>query len=351
MLYKLDKEDNSVELMPYCDFESLGKKEKDLENLLADNLSELYIEDGQLMTIFQERARQEEPDLCALDRNGNLVIFELKRSEVKGDTTIQVMRYAQTWGQKTYYDLDTAYKKYCKKNKEKITDLADAHKEAFALSERLDESLFNRFQKMIIVGSSSDRELISAIDYWKSRKLDIDFIPYRIYEIGKKYFLEFFSKPYDVHINPKDRKGIIFDTNYTYDSEAIWDMMKNHKISAYGAIAGLVNSFNNGDYVFYYHKGYGIVGAGIIKSSEAKENKAYTRDYELYRDVELLTHELSETDDLRKVSISPSELCEMLDKGFYWARTTKVPYLSESESKIIIEALKRKYMKYDVQNN
>ena len=71
MLYRLSKEDNTIELMPYADFESLAKKEKDLENLLAENLGDLYIEDGQLMRIFQERARQEEPDLCALDKNGN----------------------------------------------------------------------------------------------------------------------------------------------------------------------------------------------------------------------------------------------------------------------------------------
>lgn len=106
MLYKLSKEDNTIELMPYADFETLAKKEKDLENLLAENLSDLYIEDGQLMRIFQERARQEEPDLCALDKDGNLVLFELKRGEVQGDTTIQVMRYAQSWGQKSYYDLN-----------------------------------------------------------------------------------------------------------------------------------------------------------------------------------------------------------------------------------------------------
>lgn len=79
---------------------------------MAENLGDLYIEDGQLMRIFQERARQEEPDLCALDKNGNLVLFELKRGEVQGDTTIQVMRYAQSWGQKAYYDLNEAYAKY-----------------------------------------------------------------------------------------------------------------------------------------------------------------------------------------------------------------------------------------------
>ena len=72
MLYKA--ENNSLKAMSYYDYSDLEGKEKDLENLLAENLGEIYIEDGQLMPIFQERQWQEEPDLCALDKNGNLVI-------------------------------------------------------------------------------------------------------------------------------------------------------------------------------------------------------------------------------------------------------------------------------------
>ena len=144
MLYRLSKEDNTIELMPYADFESLAKKEKDLENL-----SDLYIEDGQLMRIFQERARQEEPDLCALDKDGNLVLFELKRGEVQGDTIIQVMRYAQSWGHKSYYDLNEAYAKYCDKYKLPKQELKEAHKDAFGLDSALDYVQFNREQKMI----------------------------------------------------------------------------------------------------------------------------------------------------------------------------------------------------------
>lgn len=340
MLYQLDPKDNSIELMPFMDFEELSKKEKDLENLLANNLSELYVEDGQLMTIFQERARQEEPDLCALDKDGNLVIFELKRGEVQGDTTIQVMRYAQTWGQKSYYDLEEDYRKYCHKANIPFQDLKESHREAFGLEAALDMDLFNRSQRLIIVGSFSDNRLIEAVDYWKSKGIIIDFIPYRVYEIGKKYYFEFFSKPYDIHINPKDKKGIIFDTNRTYDENSIWDMLKNHKVSAYGSVAEAVNSFRKGDYVFYYHKGYGIVAAGIIKS-DTKENKANTRDKELYRDVDLVTPPIESVDDMKYISYA--ELTELLNKGFYMARTTKVPYLSEEECKIIMQRLESKF--------
>ena len=339
MLYKLNKEANSIEMMPFVDFEYLSKKEKDLENLLAENLSNLYIEDGQLMTIFQERAMQEEPDLCALDKDGNLVIFELKRGEVQGNTTIQILRYAQLWGQKSYQDLADGYDNYCVKNNLKMKRLKLAHKEAFGLDLPLEPHQFNREQKLIIVGSSSDNELIKAVDYWKAQGVSIDFIPYRIYEMGNDYYFEFFSKPYDTHVNPRDRKGIIFDTNYAYDRDAIWDMLGNHKVSSYGSVADAVNSFKKGDYVLYYHKGYGIVAAGKIKST-AKVNKQNT-ETEKYCDVELLTPEISKDGDIKYIKYS--ELCELLDKNFYLARTAKVPYLSEEESQKVVKCLIDKY--------
>ncbi len=340
MLYKLDKEKNDIELIPFFDFESLEKKEKDLENLLADHLSELYVEDGQLMTVFQERARQEDPDLCALDKNGNLVIFELKRGKVQGDTTIQVLRYAQTWGQKTYYELEEDYKKYCKKTKASQLELREAHREAFGLDKPLEIKQFNKEQRLIIVGSFSDNKLIDAVDYWRSKGIIIDFIPYRIYKLRGEFYFEFFSKPYDIHITPMDKKGIIFDTNYSYDENSIWEMLHGHKVSAYGSVATAVNYFNKGDYVFYYHKGYGIVAAGVIKS-DTKENKANLKDYELYRDVELITPEVKGIDEIRYIPYS--ELTTILNKGFFLAKTTKVPYLTEEECKVVQKALDAKY--------
>ena len=76
MLYKFNKENKTLNPLEFCDYSELNGNEKDLENLLAENLGDLYVESGQLMSIFQERRWQEEPDLCALDSMGNLVIFE-----------------------------------------------------------------------------------------------------------------------------------------------------------------------------------------------------------------------------------------------------------------------------------
>lgn len=333
MLYKFNGKDN-IEMMPSYNYEKLGGLEKDLENLLAENLSDLYTADGQLMPIFQERKMQEEPDLCALDKNGNLVIFELKRGDVPKDTTIQIMRYCQTYGQKNYTELCELYKKYLKKTD---VDLKIAHKEAFGLDIPLKDDDFNKHQKLILVGSSADSSLLNAIDYWKNNGIDIDYIPYRFYKINKEIYFEFFAKPYDYHIVGSNR-GILFDTNKTYDENSIWEMFNENKVSAYGDVKDHVKRFKKGDFVLYYHTGLGIVGAGTIKTGKIKENK---EKEEMYMDVDLITPAITSAKDLQ--SISYSEIRALLNKNFFLARTDKVPYLTTEEAEKIIEKLKEKY--------
>ena len=342
MLFKY--KNDGLEPMPYYDYSDLKGKEKDLENLLANNLNDLYIEDGQLMPIFQERQWQEEPDLLAMDKDGNLILFELKRGIVQGDTTIQVMRYAQNYGQKNYDELDRIYREYKKKAApgEKVKSLQEDHADAFELEAPLKEELFNKNQRLVIVGSSSDRSLMEAVEYWKSKKLDIDFLPYRFYKIGGELYFDFFAKPYDYHVNPKNRKGILFDTNLSYNPDSVWDMFKNSKISAYEKASRYIYSFNKGDYVLYYHKGWGVIGAGIIKNATVWEEKE--KD-ELYHTVDLLTPVLEKDSDIR--NISAADLCSLLGKNFYFASTIKSPYLSAEEAEIVVEELKKKYADTD----
>lgn len=333
MLYKYDENNKSIEMLQSYNYEDLGGLEKDLENLLANNLSDLYAEEGQLLPIFQERNRQPEPDLCALDKDGNLYIFELKRGVVLGDTTIQVMRYCQDYGQKDYFELCSLYNTYTGNS-----DLAEAHKEAFGLDQPLKKEEFNRKQKLIVIGSTTDQYLMDAVTYWQQNGIDIDYIPYRFYKINGSTYFEFFAKPFDYHMNITDTKGILFDTNKSYDKDSIWDMLANSKVSAYGSVKTCVNSFNKGDYVLYYHKGYGVVAAGIIKSSKAK---SIDKNEEMYMDVSLLTPVVTCEDDLDYVTVA--ELKQLLGKNFFWARTTKVPYLSEDEAKKVVDLLVEKY--------
>ncbi len=266
MLYRYNE--GRIMPVPYCDYSELQGREKDLENLLAAYLEDLYAEGGQsFMPIFQERAMQEEPDICALDTQGGLVIFELKRGNAGRGAVEQIMRYAELFGKRDYDQLNSMYRTYINDSN---AELKKAHADAFELPAPLSDESFNRRQKLVIVGNSADRDLMNAVDYWKNQGIDIDFLPYRFYRIGDEIYFEFFAKPYDYHMNPRAKKGILFDTNLSWSDDNEKCMLERGHIEAYGGVKWAVDSFSKGDYALFYSKGRGVIAIGEITSREAR---------------------------------------------------------------------------------
>lgn len=101
MLYRLTSSDQSLgtlEPLPFLDVSDLQRSEKNLENLLATHLLEVLFEGAPLLPIFQERQLQSEADIYAINRQGDLVIFELKRGVAGEDAVLQVIGYTQRAG-------------------------------------------------------------------------------------------------------------------------------------------------------------------------------------------------------------------------------------------------------------
>lgn len=334
MLYKIEEENEKIkqlEPVEFKDFASFGKLEKELEDLIASSILETLFEDSNLMPIYQQRKWQAEADIYALNEKGELVIFELKRATAGEEAVQQVLRYAQDAAQWSYKKLENKYKEY---NKNDIS-LIKAHKEAFNLEHKLDPKEINQKQKLLVIGSAADESLISAVDYWKQSGISIEFLPYRIYEIrGERYF-EFFAQPYDKHKNPSDVKGVLFDTNRSWNEEAIWSMMENCRLEAYGDAKRFVNHVHVGDIVFFSHKWCGLVAAAKVKG-DVKAPDEHT----LYRDVEFLTPVPTKEKHKHSIPAMPfSKVSELTGKSFFWARTVKVPYLTKSEALELVEEL------------
>mgnify|MGYP006282134849 CR=1 FL=1 len=339
MLYKLDKE-NKIEKMEFMNFSDQDKLEKDLENLLAENLTDKLFETKILMPFFQERPRQEEADIYALDENGDLTVFELKRSTAGKGSLEQLFRYVTEAGEWGYSEIENKFKKYLAKNENIDTgnvSLRGKHQDTFGLDDPLTEDEFNNNQHMWVVGSAANNSLIRGVNFWKKKGLSIDFLPYRIYKISGELYFEFFSKPYDVHVNPKNKKGIIFDTNKSYDKEgeisSLESMITQKRISSYGSRKDAVKSLNRGDLVFYYHKGKGIVAAAEVTGRRINKEPG-----EWYWDVEFLTRVPKDFNNPKAMSYK--EVKKVTDQQYYMARIQKAPYLSYEQAEHLLEELK-----------
>ena len=282
------------------------------------------------MPIFQERQYQAEADIYALNEKGELIIFELKRSAAGEGAVHQALRYAQDAGQWTFTTLQKKYQQYTGSS----IDLHLAHKEAFNLEHSLDAKELNNKQHLIIIGSAADDSLINAVDYWKHQDISIEFLPYRIYELGDEKFFEFFALPYDKHKNPGDIKGVLFDTNRSWDEESIWYMMENSRVAAFGDAKRFIEYIYPGDIVFFSHKWTGLVAAGRIKKGGIKSPDGET----LYQDVEFLTPIPKKGQIINAIPFG--KVTEITGKRFFWARTIKVPYLSKGEAENLATELK-----------
>lgn len=331
MLYKIKKiadTFDALEPIGFKDFGDFSKSEKDLENLIAKSLLSILYEDGSLMPIFQERQWQPEADIYALTESGDLVIFELKRKNAGEDALHQAFRYVQKAGRWKYSELDAKYRVYEKTEK----SLRDAHKEAFDLEEALLEREFNQRQQLKVIGSAADESLIDAINYWQQNGIDINFLPYRLYEIENNLYFEFFSHPFDKHINPASAKGVILDTNKTYDADAIWEMFDNDYVAIYGSIRSSIYHINKNDLVFLSHTGFGIVGVCKVEGNVIEKD-----DYTWYRKAKFLTPKPDKNKPLKSMPFW--KVKEILSKNFYWAKTIKVPYLSKREADLLLKEL------------
>jgi len=332
MLYKLKATEgrfDKLEAEAFKDFASFGNLEKNLEDLIAASILDVLFEEASLMPIFQERQYQSEADIYALNEKGELIIFELKRSAAGENAVHQALRYTQDAGQWTFSMLQDKYKQYTGS-----TDLSSAHKEAFNLEHSLDAKEINKKQHLIIIGSAADDNLINAVDYWKRQGISIEFLPYRIYEIGGEKYFEFFALPYDRHKNPGNVKGVLFDTNKSWDEESIWDMMENNRVTASGDAKRSVEYICPGDIVFFSHKCTGLVAAGRVKKGDIKPLGGDT----LYRDVEFITPIPNRGQAIKAMPFR--KVSEITGKSFFWARTIKVPYLSKNEAENLAKELK-----------
>ena len=275
-----------------------------------------------LMPVFQERQYQAEADIYALNEKGELVIFELKRGSAGEEAVHQALRYAQDAGQWSYATLNNKYQAYAGIKAE----LIQAHQEAFSLEHALHAKEINNKQHLIVIGSAADESLINSVDYWRNQGISIEFLPYRIYELNGEKFFEFFALPYDKHKNPGDIKGVLFDTNRSYDEDAIWYMMENKRVAAWGDAKRFIEYIYPGDLVFFSHKWSGIVAAAKVKKGSIKAPDEET----LYRDVEFVTPILKKGSAIKAMPFV--KVSEITGKSFFWARTIKVPYLSKDEA-------------------
>jgi len=260
MLYQLQKGSQNCQRARRVTLSDAGWTEKDLEVMVSKQIQEL-IYSRDLMTIFTERQGQEEPDIMALDRKGDLYIFELKRWSANQENLLQVLRYGQRFGGSGYDALNELYRKHNASR----GNLLEAHQEYFGLDDeaKLQKDAFNHQQHFVVMTNGLDQKTVEGILYWKKNGLKIDAVIYWVYEIGSQYYIEFdMYSPVEGFL-AYESSNYILNTNSSNDPQNHEDMLREHKAAAY--LRGWkenIDKLQKGDMVFLYQSGRGIVAYG-----------------------------------------------------------------------------------------
>lgn len=184
-LWALDKnEDNkfipiSVETVTELETEEL------LENMIIDNHE--LLESGLKLIGRQTPAGGGTLDLAGIDKDGNLVVFELKKGKLLREAVAQVIDYASYLA-----ELDT--ESLCKhisecsgkKGIEKIEDFESWYQEQFSKGiEEIKENL----PKMVLVGLNYDDRAERMVKFLANNGLTINIITFYVFKKDNELFL------------------------------------------------------------------------------------------------------------------------------------------------------------------
>jgi hypothetical protein len=181
MIYEIQRDGKvAPKLLKTSSLTEEGWNEKDLENYLRDNLPKLISDE--LMVIGQSRPYQPEADLLALDRQGDLWIFELKKVATSSDNLLQVMRYSQNAATLTVDELSDRYLAY-KSNKSDslVVDFCTHFGFVSPTAPQQWSDALAKNHHLVVIAEGTDEEAVQAINHWQTNGLDIQLWPYRIH--------------------------------------------------------------------------------------------------------------------------------------------------------------------------
>lgn len=142
----------------------LGLRERqDLQRLLRDDIGVL---DQNLMVISEEFGNWEDArrriDLLALDKEGRLVVIELKRTEDGGHMDLQALRYAAMVAPMVFEDVVSAYEKFLARN-HPDGDLDARHRLISFLGQDSEEPEISSDVRIVLVSGDFGREITTTV--------------------------------------------------------------------------------------------------------------------------------------------------------------------------------------------
>lgn len=182
---------NSFRALSGTTFVTMKVRERDdLQRLLR---SQIEVLGDQLYVLTEEFGDWDESrrriDLLAIDRQANLVVIELKRTNDGGHMELQAIRYASMVSTLTFERAVQIHAEYLSR----IGDLSDKAQEQmlkFLGWSEPDEEDFAPDVRIVLVSENFGKELTTAVLWLRERDIDIRCVRLRPYQDGDKRLID-----------------------------------------------------------------------------------------------------------------------------------------------------------------
>ena len=248
--------DGELKQISETTFNAEGIRERDdLQRLLREQID---IISADTLVIAEEFGEWEDSrrriDLLGLDKDANLVVIELKRTEDGGHMELQAVRYAAMVSTLTFDRAVDVYARYLDKQG---SDL-DARESIlqFLDWEEPDDELFAQDVNIVLASAEFSKELTSAVMWLNERSLNIRCIRLKPYILDGRVLLDVQqiiplpeAEEYQVRVREKDRKERAarreFNPNFTKIRLQLGDDIDsefNKRNTMYTAVCFLVDA-------------------------------------------------------------------------------------------------------------
>lgn len=205
---------DAIRKIPETSFSAAGIRERaDLQRLLRKQIE--VIAPGTL--VFAEEFGDWEDskrriDLLAIDRDANIVVIELKRTEDGGHMDLQAIRYAAMVSTLTFDKVVEIFDGYLRR----IGETTDARTNVleFLGWESPDEESFGQDVRIILASAEFSKELTTAVIWLNDQGLDIKCVRMQPYEDGGRLLMDVQqviplpeAAAYQVQVREKEQRG------------------------------------------------------------------------------------------------------------------------------------------------
>lgn len=211
-IYEFAKE--SIQPLSATNFAEVGLHERrDIQRLLRESIDVIAPDTLVISEEFGEwQDSKRRIDLLAVDREANLVVIELKRTEDGGHMELQSIRYAAMVSALTFDQAVDAFEKHLAKTGKSDIDARSALLKFLGW----DESSDNRFAeniRVILASAEFSKELTSAVLWLRDHDIDVRCMRLKPYKLDNRILVDVQqiiplpeAATYQVQIREKIRK-------------------------------------------------------------------------------------------------------------------------------------------------